>query len=111
MPGNGFELPPGPIATIDDTRGSDSGTASTVQPPKLCPASPILSSSTSIACPPSAVASSPPPASTKSSRKRTSGTRLAMMASTLACRCSAVSSWPGARSAATTSEWSIAATT
>ena len=37
IPGCGCECPPGATATIARTRGSVSGVASAVQPPKLCP--------------------------------------------------------------------------
>ena len=48
IPGFGFPPPPGASATTARTRGSTSGTASTVQPPKLCPASATRSWSSSM---------------------------------------------------------------
>src|SRR5438067_4062406 len=41
IPGLGWALPPGLIATTARTRGSTSAVARTVHPPKLCPTNPI----------------------------------------------------------------------
>jgi len=92
MPGFRSELPPGARATTARIRASAPGEASAVRPPKLWPTIPTGAASGKCC-----------------SNSRTSGTRLAIIASMRAARASAVSFGWRPKAGSTTSEWSIAA--